>query len=238
MENFCMPRRNARPIAIEKLIFALAILGGGACGRSEAPPPPLGSQKTAASAGTTAAGATTAATTAPATAPDSFKVDFETSRGQFVVQIDRALAPQGADRFYQLVDAHFFDDGRFFRVVPGFVAQFGLPGDPKLNAAWDTKRLPDDSVKASNLRGTIVFATQGPRTRTHQLFINLVDNARLDPMGFAPIGRVVEGMAAVDSLYSGYGDKPDQMYIQTLGNDYLNRMFPKLDYIKSAKIVR
>ena len=134
------------------------------------------------------------------------------------------------------MQAGFFDDDRFFRVVPGFVAQFGINDKAKVNDEWDGKRIVDDSVKQSNRRGTIVFATQGPNTRTHQLFINLADNPRLDRMGFAPIGRVVQGMAVVDSLYSGYGDSPDQQFIQTIGNSYLTRTFPKLDYIKTAKI--
>jgi peptidyl-prolyl cis-trans isomerase A (cyclophilin A) len=173
---------------------------------------------------------------APRQAPDSFRVTFETSRGPFVVQILRAWAPLGADRFYDLTQQHFFDDARFFRVVPGFVVQFGLNGDPKVNEPWDAKRLPDDSVRQTNARGTIVFATQGPNTRSHQLFINLADNARLDGMGFSPMGRVVDGMNVVDSLYSGYGESPDQQYIQTLGNSYLDRTFPKLDRIKTARI--
>jgi len=169
-------------------------------------------------------------------APDSFRVTFTTSRGPFVVQVVRAWAPLGADRFFQLVQSGFFDEDRFFRVVPGFVAQFGLNDKPAINNAWDAKRIPDDSVRQTNARGTLVFATEGPQTRSHQLFINLADNARLDALGFAPIGRVVSGMAAVDSLYSGYGDEPDQHLIQTLGNSYLARMFPKLDYIKTATL--
>jgi peptidyl-prolyl cis-trans isomerase A (cyclophilin A) len=167
--------------------------------------------------------------------PDSFRVVFETSRGPFVVQVSHEWAPRGADRFYDLVQQHFFDDTRFFRVVPGFVVQFGLSGDPKKNEPWD-KRIPDDSVRQTNARGTIVFATQGPNTRSHQLFINLADNARLDGMGFAPIGRVIEGMNVVDSLYSEYGESPDQQFIQTLGNGYLDRTFPKLDRIKTARV--
>jgi peptidyl-prolyl cis-trans isomerase A (cyclophilin A) len=169
-------------------------------------------------------------------APDSFRVRFTTSRGPFVVQINRAWAPLGADRFYQLVQSGFYNENRFFRVVPGFVAQFGLNDKPAVNDSWDKKRIPDDSVRQSNSRGTIVFATEGPQTRSHQMFINLADNARLDPLGFAPIGRVVDGMTAVDSIYSGYGDQPDQHLIQTLGNSYLARMFAKLDYIQTATI--
>ena len=159
------------------------------------------------------------------TAPDSFRVAFETTRGKFVVQVNRAWAPLGADRFYQMVDKHFYDGARFFRVVPGFVAQFGLSADPKDNAAWDN-RIRDDSVKQKNLRGTLTFATQGPNTRTHQMFLNLVDNVRLDGMGFAPIGKVVDGMKVVDSLYSGYGEDPIQDFIQSQGESYLQRMFP------------
>jgi peptidyl-prolyl cis-trans isomerase A (cyclophilin A) len=168
-------------------------------------------------------------------APDSFRVTFNTSRGPFVVQVNRAWAPIGADRFFALVQAGFFDEDRFFRVVPGFVAQFGLNDKPAVNAVWD-KRITDDTVRSSNTRGSLVFAHEGPHTRTHQLFINLVDNTRLDTMDFAPVGRVVSGMNVVDSLYSGYANKPDQQFIQTLGNSYLARMFPKLDYIKTAKI--
>jgi peptidyl-prolyl cis-trans isomerase A (cyclophilin A) len=199
------------------LAFAGAAVLSTACTEKSAPPPP----------------AKTAVATPPA---DSFRVTFETSRGPIVVAVQRSWAPKGADRFRELVQAGFFDDDRFFRVVPGFVAQFGINDKPKVNDEWDGKRIVDDSVKQSNRRGTIVFATQGPNTRTHQLFINLADNERLDRMGFAPIGRVVQGMAVVDSLYSGYGDSPDQQFIQTIGNSYLTRTFPKLDYIKTAKI--
>lgn len=167
---------------------------------------------------------------------DSFHVTFETSRGTFVVAVTRAWAPLGADRFRELVAAHFFDDDRFFRVIPGFVAQFGINDKPKVNERWDKLRISDDSVRQTNARGTLVFATEGPNTRSHQFFINLVDNARLDGMGFAPIGRVIQGMDVVDSLYSGYGDDPDQGMIQSLGNSYLARMYPKLDYVKRATV--
>ncbi len=168
--------------------------------------------------------------------PDSFQVTFQTSRGPFVVQVVRAWAPRGADRFLELVQSGFFNDDRFFRVVPGFVAQFGLNDKPKLNEQWDSKRISDDSVRQTNARGTLVFATEGPNSRAHQLFVNLVDNARLDGLGFAPIGRVVQGMAVVDSLYSGYGDQPNQEMIGSLGNSYLARIYPKLDFIKTATV--
>jgi peptidyl-prolyl cis-trans isomerase A (cyclophilin A) len=172
----------------------------------------------------------------PIAAPDSFRVTFETSRGPFVVQVNRAWAPRGADRFYELVRAGFYDDDRFFRVVPRFVAQFGINDKPKINDAWDAKRIVDDSVRHTNARGTLVFASEGLNTRSHQVFINLADNGRLDALQFAPIGQVIDGMSAVDSLYSGYGEQPDQQFIQTLGNSYLSRMFPKLDYVKTARI--
>jgi peptidyl-prolyl cis-trans isomerase A (cyclophilin A) len=174
--------------------------------------------------------------TASTPVPDSFKVAVQTSKGSFVVQVNRAWAPIGADRFYALVNDGFFDQARFFRAISNFVVQFGLNADPKKNEPWD-KKITDDPVTQSNLRGTLTFATEGRNTRTHQLFINLRDNAQLDGMGFAPMGRVVQGMDVVDSLFTGYGDQPDQQYIQTLGNSYLNRMFPKMDYIVSTRVV-
>ncbi|HEX2781190.1 MAG TPA: peptidylprolyl isomerase [Gemmatimonadaceae bacterium] len=173
---------------------------------------------------------------ATVTAPDTFRVRFATSRGPFVVEAVRAWAPNGADRFYALARSGFFDENRFFRVVPGFVAQFGLNPEPKRNTAWDERKLADDAVRQSNVRGTIVFTSQGPNTRSHQMFVNLADNSRLDKDGFAPFGRVVEGMAVVDSLYDEYGEDPQQHLIQTLGNNYLARMFPKLDWIDSARV--
>jgi peptidyl-prolyl cis-trans isomerase A (cyclophilin A) len=169
-------------------------------------------------------------------APDSFRVAFETSRGTFVVEAIRAWAPNGVDRFYALSRDRFFDQDRFFRVIPGFIAQFGLNDESKVNERWDAKPIPDDSVRHGNARGTITFATEGPHTRTHQLFINIADNARLDKLGFTPIGRVVAGMDVVDSLYGGYEEAPQQRLIQRLGNSYLSRMFPKLDYIKTATL--
>jgi peptidyl-prolyl cis-trans isomerase A (cyclophilin A) len=176
-------------------------------------------------------------------APESFKARFETSKGSFTVEVTRSLAPNGADRFYNLVRAGYFTDVEFFRVISGFMCQFGIHGNPKVSAAWRESRIPDDPVKGSNTRGTITFATAGPNTRTTQLFINLVDNARLDGMGFSPFGKVIEGMDVVDQLYSGYGEGaprgagPDQGRAQQEGNAYLKKEFPKLDYIKSAAIL-
>jgi peptidyl-prolyl cis-trans isomerase A (cyclophilin A) len=173
---------------------------------------------------------------APA-APDSFRVAFETTRGNFVIDVIRAWSPRGVDRFHQLVDAGYFRDVAFIRVLPGFVAQFGMHGDPDVNRRWERSPIADDPVVQSNKRGTIVFATSGPNTRGNQFFINFSDNARLDGMGFSPFGRVVEGMGVVDSIYSGYGETPDQSRVGAEGNAYLKREFPQLDYIKSARIV-
>lgn len=169
-------------------------------------------------------------------APDVFKVLFETSKGNFVVEVHREWAPRGADRFYNLVKNGFYDNAKFFRVVPKFVVQFGLHADPKVNQAWSTATIPDDPVTRTNRKGTIVFATAGPNTRTTQVFINLENNQYLDNQGFAPFGRVVEGMEVVESLYSGYGEAPDQQAIIMQGNAYLEKRFPKLDYIKRARI--
>lgn len=171
---------------------------------------------------------------APA-APDSFRVAFETTRGSFAVDVIRAWSPRGADRFHELVKAGYFNDVAFIRVLPGFVAQFGMHGDPAVNRRWERPIL-DDPVVQSNKRGTIVFATSGPNTRGNQFFVNYADNARLDGMGFSPFGRVVEGMSVVDSIYSGYGESPDQSRVGAEGNAYLKREFPRLDYIKSARI--
>ena len=178
-----------------------------------------------------------------APAPDSFKVAVETSKGNFTILAHRDWAPRGVDRFYHLVKLGYFDDTRFFRVLNGFMAQFGVHGDPKVNAAWEPLQFEDDPVKQSNKRGTVTFATGGPNTRTTQLFINYGDNANLDAMGFAPIGEVVDGMTVVDSLYADYGEGapqgggPDQGRIASEGNAYLTQSFPKLDFIRSARIL-
>jgi peptidyl-prolyl cis-trans isomerase A (cyclophilin A) len=179
-----------------------------------------------------------------AQAPAKFKAKFTTSKGDFVVEVTRASAPLGADRFYNLVKAGFFDNVRFFRVIKGFMVQFGIHGDPAVNAVWRGARLTDDPVEGSNKRGTLTFATAGPDTRTTQLFINFNDNANLDRMGFAPFGKVVSGMNVVDGLYSGYGEGapagrgPEQGRMQEQGNPYLEKEFPQLDYVKTAKIVK
>src|SRR5258706_15582782 len=180
-----------------------------------------------------------------AAAPEVVNVKFETSQGDFIVEVHRDWAPLGADRFLELVKVHFFDDCRFFRVIKGFMAQFGLNGNPKVAAVWQKLSIKDDPVKESNKKGYITFAMAGPNTRTTQLFINLVDNARLDSSGFAPFAKVAEGgMEVVEKIYSGYGEGaprgqgPEQGQITAKGNPYLEANFPRLDYIKKATIVR
>jgi peptidyl-prolyl cis-trans isomerase A (cyclophilin A) len=175
-------------------------------------------------------------------APETFKAKFETSKGPFVITVHRAWAPIGADRFYNLVKAGFYDDVRFFRVLDDFMAQVGMNGNPEVQAAWDRSKLKDDPVTQSNKRGFVSFATAGPGTRTTQIFINFRDNSSLDRSGFAPFGEVTSGMDVVDKLYSGYGEGaprgrgPDQTAVRTEGNAYLTKSFPKLDYIKTATI--
>src|SRR6266550_3796757 len=175
-----------------------------------------------------------------AASPESFRVKFATTKGDFTVEVTRAWAPKGADRFYRLVKDGYFKDVRFFRVLPGFMAQFGMSGNPALNAKMDSLRIPDDPVAQSNKRGMVTFATAGPNTRSSQFFINYGDNTSLDLQGFSPFGRVVDGMKVVDAMYSGYGEGapngpgPRQDSIREKGNEYLRRAFPKLDYIKSA----
>jgi cyclophilin family peptidyl-prolyl cis-trans isomerase len=171
-------------------------------------------------------------------APPVFRVQLDTTRGPVLVEITRLDAPVGADQFYHLVKQGFFDGARFFRVVPGFVVQFGLPADPAANKSW-AAGIKDDPVRRTNARGTLVFAaTSEPNSRTTQLFINLADNSRLDGMGFAPIGRVIRGLDAVESIYAGDGENPDQGRIEAEGNAYLQKEFPHLDYIKSARVLR
>ena len=175
-------------------------------------------------------------------APAVYKAKFDTSAGTFVVEVHRDWAPNGADRFYNLVKNGFFDNARFFRVISGFMVQFGINADPKISRVWREARIKDDPVRQSNKRGLITFATAGPDTRTTQVFINFADNNMLDRQGFAPFGQVVSGMNVVDALYSEYGEGaprgqgPDQGRTQQEGNTYLVREFGKLDYIKKATI--
>jgi len=177
-------------------------------------------------------------------APATFKARFTTTKGDFVVEVTRAWAPLGADRFYNLVKNHFYDGAAFFRVLPGFVAQFGLSARPEVSRVWASANIKDDPVTQSNLQGYLTFATAGPNTRTTQLFINLADNKALDRMGFAAFGKVIEGMDVVQNFYSGYGEGaprgngPDQGRITNEGKAYLDKSFPRLDSIKTAEIVQ
>jgi peptidyl-prolyl cis-trans isomerase A (cyclophilin A) len=230
---FAPSSRARAPFARAVLLVAGAALAAASCGgrRGGAParPHPLLNPDARAVA---------------AAAPDTFWVRLETTKGPFTVQVVRAWAPRGADRLYYLTRSGFYDGARFFRVLPGFVAQFGASGDPRVSRVWDVRTFADDPVRRANMRGTVSFATAGANTRTTQLFVNLRDNVRLDRLGFAPVGRVVEGMAVVDSLYGGYGEGapkgrgPDQDRIATEGTRYLERSFPRLDWVRRATVVR
>ena len=175
-------------------------------------------------------------------APANYKVRFDTSKGAFVIEVRRDVAPNGADRFYNLVKNGFYDNARFFRVINGFMVQFGINGDPAIMSKWREARIKDDPVKTSNQRGFVTFATAGPDSRTTQVFINFGNNDRLDSRGFAPFGRVISGMDVADKLHSEYGEGapngngPDQSRVQMEGNAYLNKSFPKLDFVKKATI--
>jgi len=179
------------------------------------------------------------------TAPDTFRTRFTTSRGDFVLEVVRAWAPRGADHFWNLVRHGYYDDARFHRVVPGFIVQWGIAGDPRVSAVWLHRTIPDDTARvAGNVRGTIAFAFTHADTRATQVYINLVDNTRLDSQGFRPFGRVVEGMAVVDDLYGGYGEASGggmraakQDSLVSGGNVYLDRAFPRLDHLIRAVVL-
>ena len=178
-------------------------------------------------------------------APATFNVNFDTSAGPFVITVHRDWAPNGADRFYNLVKNGFYNEARFFRAIQGFMVQFGIHGDPAVSKVWRNARLPVDKVTQSNTRGRITYAMGGsPDTRTTQVFINFRNNSNLDGMGFAPFGEVTSGMDVVDKIHTGYGEGaprgsgPDQGRVQAEGNAYLMKSFPKLDYIKSATIAK
>jgi peptidyl-prolyl cis-trans isomerase A (cyclophilin A) len=175
-------------------------------------------------------------------APATYKARFDTSAGAFVVEVTRDQAPLGADRFYNLVKNGFYDGARFFRVISGFMVQFGIHGDPAVSSVWRSARINDDPVKGTNAPMTITFAMAGPNTRTTQVFINFGNNAALDKQGFAPFGRVIEGQDVVKKIFAEYGEGaprgkgPEQGRIQAEGNAYLTKEFPKMDFIKKATI--
>jgi len=178
-------------------------------------------------------------------APDVYRVRIDTSKGSVVLEVTRALAPRGVDRFYHLVETGFYDDSRFFRVIAGRFAQFGIPGNPAIGGIWRNQSFPDDPVRASNTRGTFAYAMTGPDARTTQIYINTSDQQQQDAQGFAPFGKVVEGMDVVDKLYSGYGEtsgsgmragKQGRLFEE--GNAYLDREFPRLDKLIRARIIQ
>ncbi|HEX9728895.1 MAG TPA: peptidylprolyl isomerase [Gemmatimonadales bacterium] len=188
--------------------------------------------------------ATLACAGGPTTAPQAFAVAFETTRGRFVIEVRRAWAPHGADRFFELVQAGYYDDSRFSRVIEGFIMQFGLAGDPAITQAWMNRNIPDDPMRESNRRGHVSYAMTGPDTRTTQVYVNLADNIRLDSAGFAPFGWVSEGMDVVGSLYAGYGEAAgggmragNQGRVIAEGNAYLDAEFPLLDRLITATAV-
>jgi peptidyl-prolyl cis-trans isomerase A (cyclophilin A) len=215
-------------------IFAAAQTG------TQSPPPakrPASTQSTHAPATTTYDHALLNPKTLTATAPAAFDVKFVTSQGDFTVHVTRDWAPRGADRFYNLVRHHFYDGAYFFRVMPGFMAQFGISAHPEVAKAWENAKIPDDRVTHHNTRGMISFATAGANTRTTQVFINYADNSGLDAQGFAPFGQVTDGMEVVDKLYSGYGGDLDQDKLTSGGKAYIEKTYPKMDYIKTASLV-
>lgn len=172
-------------------------------------------------------------------APPIYKVNFDTSKGPIVIEVHREWAPLGADRFYNLVKNGFYDEVRFFRVVPNFMAQFGMNGNPAITKAWANVPLKDEPTKQTNKKGYVSYGRTGaPNSRTTQIFINFKDNSYLDAQGFAPFGQVVSGMENAEQITAQYGQKPSQAEITTSGNAYLNKQFPKLDYIKTATIVQ
>jgi cyclophilin family peptidyl-prolyl cis-trans isomerase len=178
-------------------------------------------------------------------APDVYRVRIDSSEGRFVLEVNRALAPRGADRFYHLVETGFYDDSRFFRVIAGRFAQFGIPGDPAIAGIWRNQSFPGDPVRVSNIRGTFAYAMTGPDARTTQIYINTSDQRQQDGQGFAPLGNVVEGMDVVDKLYSGYGERSGsgmragrQGKLFEEGNAYLDHEFPLLGKLIRARIIR
>jgi peptidyl-prolyl cis-trans isomerase A (cyclophilin A) len=244
--------RLTRPFLV--LITLAAAAGckvGGDKAPAETPKAPASAAKAPAPASAAPASEATAAPTNPALldpskatekAPDKFTVKFETTKGDILIDVTREWAPNGADRFYNLVKLGYYDDTAFFRVISGFMAQIGIHGDPKVNTVWREARIGDDPVKQSNTAGMVTFATAGPNTRTTQIFLNLADNPNLDAMGFAPFGKVRD-MNTLNGIYSGYGEGaprgngPAQGRVQTEGNAYLHHDFPQLDYVKHATIV-
>jgi len=231
---------NRRLSTVAVLLPAFLVGGCGSEPKEEAAPPQETAQ--AEQAALDAASPLLTPRELTDTAPQTYRVRFETSVGTLVVQVNRAWSPNGADRFYNLVKNGYYDDTRFYRVVDGFMAQFGLKGDPRIDQAWRDVTFPDDPFTESNKRGRITFAHAGPNTRTTQVFFNFKDNAHLDASGFTPFGEVVEGLDVMDKIYSGYGELPpagkgpDYAKAWVQGNTYLDQNFPEMTRIVSAKL--
>jgi peptidyl-prolyl cis-trans isomerase A (cyclophilin A) len=243
------PRLDLRCNGAFRVLLAIVLPLAAAVGCQKSGSPPGGQQAPApppAAAPPPAPGSPPAALPTPPAQPEQgpavWKARFVTTKGEFVIEVHRDWAPLGADRFYNLVKGGFYDRVKFFRAIPGFMVQFGINGDPAVSRAWKDANINDDPVVRSNTRGFITFATAGPNTRTTQVFINLVDNVRLDTIGFSPFGQIVSGLDVVDSLYTGYGEGmprgngPSQSRIENEGNAYLDRDFPRLDAVQSATI--
>jgi peptidyl-prolyl cis-trans isomerase A (cyclophilin A) len=243
LENLQM-RYSSKKVLV--LIYACCIIPVGVAAQTPSPAP---AKKPATAAKAPAAKATPfdPALLQPATlrakAPAEYDVKFVTTQGEFTIKVTRAWAPNGADRFYNLVRHHFYDGATFFRVLPGFMAQFGISAYPEVSKVWETANIKDDPIVQSNHRGFVSFATAGPNTRTTQAFINYGNNEALDKSGFSAFAVVEDGMEVVDKLYSGYGEGapdghgPDQGLVTSRGRAYLEKSFPKLDSIRSATIV-
>jgi len=221
------------------VFFAISMSAGSLCAQSAAQKKPAAPKTTAPAAKRSLLNPSSL----NQKAPDVYKAKFTTTKGDFVIEVTRAWSPFGADRFYNLVKNGFYTDASFFRVISGFMVQFGINASPAVNKVWQPAMIKDDPVTQSNKRGYVTFATGGPNTRTTQVFISFGDNSRLDAMGFSPFGQVVEGMDVVDKLYAEYGEGapdgrgPEQGRVQAEGKAYLDKSFPKLDSIKSAVIV-
>ncbi len=231
--------------ALMKALLTLTLCGAAALAQT---PPPAAPKTQASPAKTAPAAPRPNPLLNPAAfraiAPPLYRVKFTTTHGDIVVEVHREWAPLGADRFYNMVRSRYLTDSSFYRIAPGFIVQFGMAADPAVNAAWGKAPIKDDPVKQSNKKGTLVFATSGPNSRTTQLFINLRDNGPLDGQGFAAFGTVTEGMDVVEGLYSGYGEMkeqggrgPSQQLAEQFGKAYLDKNFPKLDSIKSAVVI-
>ena len=233
-----MPIRTLLSISVLCALATVGLPAQQSQGAKPAGTKPAAGKPTTAKPAATPSAALRTPSKLTAIAPATYKASFDTTAGSFVVEVHRDWAPKGADRFYNLVRNGYYDDTRFFRVVPNFMVQFGINGNPAIQKVWRNANIPDDPVTQTNKRGAITFANAGPNTRTTQVFINYRSNAGLDKQGFAPFGEVISGMEVVDKINAQYGQEPEQGLIQAQGNRYLMKAFPKLDAIKRATIVK